>query len=380
MFSNSAFGEETKPFLCDPSCCSEKTPLSAYIQKCDWERYHEKHKYKKEYRAFLFLINEFEQISAVFSTYQKLHKLSADYFHNRAFWFTFMPLLLVTAAVSILGFLGTGDYNDSMVFDGNITATASDSTQNESEFVFSGDNLPLTVGVLGVVSTFLTSLGKHLNYQSKADMHSAAVATLKNLRDTLHLEGLQLMQEIRTIESTDPEVINAKIRQLHVNFDTYRAKFETMEKSCTEPVPNKIQCAFDGLIQLCALVPNPLGGMMFKRYSNKLFGEFQNRGFFPLCPCYPPTIDVESRFRFEIECEIRANLENLGSYGSQRTASAEAVDDGTGNAANAAAGEAGNDGKQAELGAPGEESAAFVPTGAVAGDTENDVSVLDSVV
>ena len=53
------------------------------------------------------LLNEYDELASRFKVNLMMHKLAADSFHNRTFWFTFFPLLVVTSVVSVFGFVKT---------------------------------------------------------------------------------------------------------------------------------------------------------------------------------------------------------------------------------------------------------------------------------
>jgi len=90
----------------------------------------------------------------------------------------FFPLLAITSLTTIIGFLTTGmameegveqiDDSGDGGFVSNIKGLAA------SVFSVTSQWLSLSVGILGAISTFLTSMGKHTNYQSKRDMHEMA--------------------------------------------------------------------------------------------------------------------------------------------------------------------------------------------------------------
>ena len=90
----------------------------------------------------------------------------------------FFPLLAITSLTTIIGFLTTGmameegveqiDDSGDGGFVSNIKGLAA------SVFSVTSQWLSLSVGILGAISTFLTSMGKHTNYQGKKDMHEMA--------------------------------------------------------------------------------------------------------------------------------------------------------------------------------------------------------------
>ena len=278
-------------------------PLSAYLFWCDFP--------PKKSKPRRVLLDEFDELAIRFEVNLMMHKLAADYFHNRAFWFTFFPLLVVTSVVSVCGFVKTNEYDDSMVHDGNLTRAFSYSIGEDSKFSVSGEDLPIVVGVLGVLSTFLASLGKHLNYQSKGDMHASAANTLSGIVESVTFERLELQhklkfEKIETEDSGMTDKTNQNISDLRVNLDKHKAKFDTMEKSCVEPIPNKIKCAYAELRDICSQLPSKYRYKFHIKYANLLFRDFQNRGFAWVCPCYPPSINVTSRYAIIIRCDVEA--------------------------------------------------------------------------
>ena len=287
----------------DPHTPDEELPLRAYLVQTDYSKL-------DDTDEITILRFEYEELICRFETELYMHTLSAGYYHNRAFWFTFLPLLLVTTSVSICSFINTGKYDDSMVFDGNLTTAMSHATSDDTDFAISQGNLSLITGFLGVLSTFLASLGKHLNYESKGDMHISATNTLSSILEQILFEFMVFKKEARLTrqtkgdakKQTGPTYTDEDLTKLRVNLETHQSKFDIMDKSCTVPIPNDILHAFESLrgIRDCIKQPKLKFGI-YKRFSNDLFREFQYKGCFPLCPCYPPKFNVESMIEKKIQ-------------------------------------------------------------------------------
>lgn len=97
---------------------------------------------------------------------RQVHRLSADYFSFRHFWFLFIPTSMLTMTASILSFISTTD----MLPQGTRTT------------------LSLIVGVLAILSTFAQVLNDQLKWSIKAEMHKSASVDLKKIVDDLDFQ------------------------------------------------------------------------------------------------------------------------------------------------------------------------------------------------
>ena len=280
---------------------------------------------------------EFQVVLWYFETHWLMHRLAANHFKCRAKWCSFLPILAVTTTVSVLGFL----------------ANSEDFTGDERH----KKNWSLGAGLLGVLATFLASLGKYNNYQSKGDMHEAAEMTLSNICNAIKLEDIsferkknaakyyqievrsrrqeaQKNDERRTVlegkindrqkkkteihdltENDDLNKYEAELEKLNeikndkidsetmeenhhkllktdgVSLESYKTKFETMQESCSSPIPSHIEHTFLKLRD----VFEPASHDILKRYLyprcyKALWREFVNSPIFPL---FLPKINIE---------------------------------------------------------------------------------------
>lgn len=230
----------------------------------------EKAEDKKKYEHYCRYhqgINEFESLLHFYETRFLMHRLTQMYYGHRAKWFTFFPLLLFTTLVSICGFLG---FNDDIFFNSLGTPEVDVGAQDTLVDLMStspGDNVTsydleaasylllgsndidsynkekkifawvaFVSGLLGVFSTCVASCGKYHNYQSKADMHAAAVAVLSSICAKIKLDTFEFTQSL-----------NHKSERIEVDCEKYRTTYDTMKVSCTSPIPFRIRQAFDDL-------------------------------------------------------------------------------------------------------------------------------------
>ena len=168
---------------------------------------------------------------------------------------------------ALLGSYETGPPSD----DGNNTAYRMIELESQQiyELNLFGMTLPITfahvTGILGIIITVLKTLAKYLNWNSRSDMHETASTTLIDVFDDLittrnevevlcdENDFIELIEEygekketymtIEEIEFNYRKSMNRfgdPIRKLN---DT-KAKFNTMQKSCTDPIPPEIMTAF----------------------------------------------------------------------------------------------------------------------------------------
>jgi len=330
--------EESPPNNEFPS--DEELSLRAYLLSIDYSNF------EKCENEFDILRCEYEELLCRFEIEMYMHLLSAGYYHNRAFWFTFLPLLLVTTSVSICGFVNTGEYDDSLVFNGNLTnvnqtTAMSQDTANDTDSGVSQETLSLIIGFLGVLSTFLAALGKHLNYESKGDMHASAATTLTSVLEQILFEFMAFKKEGRLVGTAtadssnndegnssnagegNPSNTNAanstgakNVSDYRVELEKHQSKFEIMDKSCTVPIPNDILHAFLTLRGIRDCIEPPMfKNKICRRFANDLFREFQKKGFFCRYGCYPPSVNVEIMFEKEFKLEVKAKLARCGVRG-----------------------------------------------------------------
>ena len=175
----------------------------------------------------------------------------------------FFPLLAITSLTTIIGFLTTGmameegaeqiDDSSDGGFVSNIKGLAA------SVFSVTSQWLSLSVGILGAISTFLTSMGKHTNYQSKKDMHEMAEGALEKV-----VQGIAF------------EVIDDEAR-MQGHIDKQKAIFMSVEASCTAEVPPKILQAFVELDSAMKTKDFLFRKDHYKRFYNMLWKKFTKK-------------------------------------------------------------------------------------------------------
>ena len=304
--------------FCDTKSSFDCEELPAHLIRKVWG---EDRKLNNPYQV---IVHHYNHVTARFETNMMMHKLTAEYYGNRAFWLTYLPLLLVTTAVSICSFLSTGEYDDSMVTDENLNVNT---TSLQGNFNSEGGQefLSILIGVFGVLSTFLASLGKYLNYQSRADMHLSATNTLKDIIEELdyQLVWLKSRRRIDVLSKTDdkdnkdePDDKEAKeeqkkeeLQKLQFALDLAKSNFSIMEKSCTSLIPDQIKHAFICLDEHCKLIPRTVRYDHYRRYYNDLNDALRPTGF---CCCLRiPKINVPLMFGSQIMREVDAIHEKL---------------------------------------------------------------------
>lgn len=323
-FEGTAVDEKTALLNDDPF--KNKDSLSVFlIRRKDWG------KSVKLGDPYKVLVSEFNQLVAKFEVALMMHKITSQYYGHRAFWFTFFPLLLVTTGVSILGFIQTPGDNpdDSVIIDGgdgflnSFNSTSSEASGSAaSNIEMQQATVSLLVGLLGVLSTALASLGKHLNYQSKADMHESAVITLRSILDDLAFERLDVKHEkrIARCHKRDANLLTEhEIEELRVAIEMHKSKFDTMEKSCVVPIPYQIKNAFIDLEEHCQLMPRTVRDEYYRRYYNQLNNAFQTTGCSSWFPCFLPNISVEEllgeRIKLDMHYAWKATTAGKATYG-----------------------------------------------------------------
>ena len=152
------------------------------------------------------------------------HKLAADYYGWRFFYFLFLSAALISTAIPILGFpiAGGSASIDAASADGDANdGAAQDTNTIQFEPLLLGASKhfwSFMVGMLGAISTLLTTIGKYTNYQSQHDAHQAAAKALEKIILTVDFEQdwfvrtssseeftREFVQERMKIEATSPD-------------------------------------------------------------------------------------------------------------------------------------------------------------------------------
>lgn len=228
---------------------------------------------KKRYQfhqRVLDKLKEFENVLWYFEEKLIMHRLSAHYYNKRALWFTFLPILFVTSVVSVIGLFS------SVSSPNNCISKA----------------LTITSGSLGIVSTFLASWGKQLNYQSKADMHASARQSLSKLCDKIKLDIFQFQMYVHSFRKEvgdgqnngNGKEINwlEEFNKTGANLKHYRIKYETTKEACTSSFPNKIEQAFASLKHMFEPATHDVKRYLYPRSYHALARSIANQKDFPL--------------------------------------------------------------------------------------------------
>lgn len=204
-----------------------------------------------------------------------MHSLAAEYYGVRAYWLSFLPLLIVTTFYTFVGFfIPMAQDSANGVTDttnGATNTTDADGfgisfadVKNTYAYVKNADGslngLHLFQGLLGLFSTFLTALSKYFNYQSQADAHRNAAQAFKDVWEReitqLHNDrkfhgwdiksryGLNTGKRMTTnrkgcLEEIRKSRSDSALKQFH-------DLFESIEKGCTgSRIPPRIRLTFD---------------------------------------------------------------------------------------------------------------------------------------
>ena len=280
---------------------------------------------------------EFESVLWYFETKLLMHRLTMEYYKNRAKWFTFFPILVVTSATSICGFLGSTDLLDAS----------------------SKQLLAIVSGLLGVLSTFLASNSKYNNYQSKADMHDSAVGTMTNICDNIKLDifqfeqfahsarhdmndehlgqgdtvrgGTELLTTIATPSEETSSSSDGKNQQeqknngmrclqeeqrhydglvqnfvtVGANLEQYRTQYATMKNACHVPYPTRIDQAFRNLKHQFGPATHDVKKYLFPKLYYALWRQIMDQ---PLFPFYIWGVEIEKFCGRELGTEFQSML------------------------------------------------------------------------
>ena len=113
---------------------------------------------------------DIERMMCAFSTHSYFSSISSTLsFDNRAFWFQCLPLLLMSACTTILSFIC---YRYGLSIDGH---------EGDVEIIETKQWMTLSIGILGIISTVLTSIMINTKYQAQQSMHAAAERSLSKI-------------------------------------------------------------------------------------------------------------------------------------------------------------------------------------------------------
>eukprot|EP00984_Skeletonema_dohrnii_P022275 scaffold11410_cov105-Skeletonema_dohrnii-CCMP3373.AAC.1 len=268
----------------DPQLLAEKAKKREKVRKVK-DRLNEKvSDLAKEYNR---LTNRFERALIE-------HKLAVDYFEFRSFWFDFLPVTVIAALITVIGFLisGKSTHND----DGELA-------QNAVEFepLLTGDKSrqlwSLAVGILGAISSVLNAIGKRTNYQSQCDMHRSAVKALEKICLTVDFEKDWFHRNAKYVDEIAKKIVNNPeqrsehedvANKMGADLKSHQASFKAMQDACCEsPVPTRVIQAFTVLDQIHGNGSCTATDLVL--FYHRLWKEFSTYRWWPL---KPPRVDV----------------------------------------------------------------------------------------
>lgn len=195
-----------------------------------------------------------------------MHKLAKDYFGFRAFWLQSWPLLLITTFITIISFTEYGSITFGSVDD--------------DEYFESRQRLALSLGILGLLSTFLTVLIINTRYQSQHDMHAMAERSLG-----------KICQSVRFPERVPGDDGTRIVEQIN------KQKAIFMSVACTSSnIPTRIIHAFRDLEHIMDVKPYTFRAIQYERFYYFLWKLITKRsmGYFTLWPLKIPEINIST--------------------------------------------------------------------------------------
>jgi len=190
-----------------------------------------------------------------------MHKLAKDYYGFRAYWLQCLPLLLMTTFITIITLTEYGHIHIGIVDD--------------EEYLAERGWLVLSVGILGLLSTILTSLLITSRCQSQHDMHAMSERMLQKVCQTVRFPQRQPGDNSR----------NSMME--HIN--TQKAIFVAIScTSCT--IPTRMIQTFRELEHAMALKPYTFRAIQYERFYYALWKLFTTR--WCLWPYIIPQINV----------------------------------------------------------------------------------------
>lgn len=257
----------------------------------------EKHRkiYNKQNQSFAI---EYSRLKNRFERALIEHKLAADYFGFRAFYFSFLPLTIIATATTIIGFLISGSsYSSPENIDGS---QVQDSAQFEPLFTGEPKQIwSIVIGILGAISTLLNTIGKHTNYQSRYDMHLSAVKALEKICLTVDFEQDWFKRKADSDDFMNG-VVNKRMMNpesnehenlatlLGADLKSHQASFKAMQDACSgSPAPTRVIQAFTVLDKIVGDGTGDSTGLIL--YYHKLWKEYST---YMLWPLKAPNLDI----------------------------------------------------------------------------------------
>lgn len=212
---------------------------------------------EKWYSELMF---QYDNLYWKFEVEKIKHTIAERYYGFRAFWFIFLPVLILTMAITVLGFLSVGDSEIAeAITEGNITATGDlVNSMRQSGFFETisfdtAEQRSILVGSLGVISTALHSLGKYTNYQSNTDMQKVARSALENICKNIQSGRERVVSHKRNWKCGGKkavEITEEVDTELKVRVETYHSKLRVTQENCDSLMPVQIEQSFNKLEEL----------------------------------------------------------------------------------------------------------------------------------
>ena len=283
---------------------------------------------KKEFR-----VREHDNMFWKMEMHMMMHDLAYEFFWQRAFILNLL-ILLLGVTISIIGVLSSGgggvtlesvlngtdlvsspteapvdDFDEELFApDGNTTRFLQEVTAPEEDTI----DATKVIAILGILITFLKSFEKYFNYQSRSDLHESAVTTLKDITDELYTTRTDVdllvdeydddespkKQELKEAMGTDKEAelvddIEDAYRGHRESSRFCKAKFDTMQKACTDPIPPAIIDHFAELEEVLKFASYDLKFYFFRRYYHKIAARLRESNLRCSPPCFLDCFETE---------------------------------------------------------------------------------------
>ena len=225
------------------------------------------------------LEKQYNKVTNQFEAALLMHKLAADYYRFRAFWFIFIPLTLISCFVTI----------ESVIIFSLPNYDEDEAEEDDYQSMPVGQNkladtLAIITALLSAFSTFLTTLGKYQRYQSKCDMHENAILAIEKLCLSINFEKDHFSRSV-LLSNNDMRGPDLKFNQT-----TFRA----LQGACDSVIPGRVIQAFTVLEETVGM------GRGYKRelifYYHKLWKEISCN---PLWPLFQPSRNFDVLVKYQ---------------------------------------------------------------------------------
>uniref|UniRef100_A0A7S1HS77 SMODS and SLOG-associating 2TM effector domain-containing protein n=1 Tax=Eutreptiella gymnastica TaxID=73025 RepID=A0A7S1HS77_9EUGL len=140
---------------------------------------------------------------------RQMHRLAAEYYTFRQFWFLFFPPALMTLVSGILSFVTTSEPTARLDSEVNVA-------------------LSIVVGILSLISTFWQTLNDQLKYGARKERHASAALDLKTILDSLDFADISRLAD----------------SSVKANVSKYHELYSQVMIGCKSNVPIEIDQAF----------------------------------------------------------------------------------------------------------------------------------------